>query len=49
VFSNQIRSDSKKIMMKRKKMMGWIKNGPKQIELIFRPSTPSRQNKLLSF
>jgi hypothetical protein len=47
--SDQIHSDSKKIKTKRKRMMGWIKNGPKKIELIFCPSTPSRQNQLLSF
>ncbi len=29
-FSDQRRSVSKKIKMKRKRMMGWIKNGPKK-------------------
>jgi hypothetical protein len=29
-FSNQIRSDSKKENKKRKRMMGWIENGPQK-------------------
>jgi hypothetical protein len=34
-FSDIIHSDREKIKTKRKRMMGWIKNGPKKIELIF--------------
>jgi hypothetical protein len=35
VFSDQIHSDSKKIKTKRKRMMGWIINGPTKYQADF--------------
>jgi hypothetical protein len=49
MFSDQIRWSREKEQTKTKKMMGWNENLPKKVEVIFCPSTPSHQNKLLSF
>jgi len=48
-FSDKSHSNSKYAKTKINKMMGWIENGQKTFDLIFRPSTPSRHKVNVSF